>query len=182
MLQIREAQVADAAAIARVHVDAWRTTYQQILPADFLAGLSYAQRESMWQGALIQAEQRPFILVAVDDTDGLVGFVSGGPERSGNLRCDGEIYAIYLLQQYQRRGIGRQLFSQLVQHLQRAGFRAVALWVVAANPARHFYEQMGGQVLATKEETIGDVTIAEVAYGWPDLATFNQNSHPIAAH
>ena len=42
---IREASPTDAAAIARVHVDSWRTTYAGIVPADYLANLSYTRRE-----------------------------------------------------------------------------------------------------------------------------------------
>jgi len=45
---IREASLTDTAAIARVHVDSWRITYAGIVPADYLAKLSYAQREQFW--------------------------------------------------------------------------------------------------------------------------------------
>jgi hypothetical protein len=43
-LVIREAAPADAPGIARVHVDTWRTTYQGIVPDQFLARLSYEAR------------------------------------------------------------------------------------------------------------------------------------------
>ncbi|MEH1888889.1 MAG: hypothetical protein V7K92_05260 [Nostoc sp.] len=45
---IREANLADAAAIARVHVDAWRITYSNLMPAKFLADLSDEERETKW--------------------------------------------------------------------------------------------------------------------------------------
>jgi len=38
---IREATIDDATAIARVHIDAWRTTYATIVPNAHLAALSY---------------------------------------------------------------------------------------------------------------------------------------------
>ncbi len=41
---VREASLEDAPAIARVHVDTWRTTYRGIIPEDYLATLSYQQR------------------------------------------------------------------------------------------------------------------------------------------
>ena len=47
-MRIREASPTDATAIARVHVDSWRTTYAGIVPADYLANLSYVQREQFW--------------------------------------------------------------------------------------------------------------------------------------
>jgi hypothetical protein len=41
--QVREAMLEDAAAIARVHVDSWRTSYQGIVPEGFLADMSYEE-------------------------------------------------------------------------------------------------------------------------------------------
>jgi len=49
---IRKAQPTDANAIAKVHVDSWRTTYAGIISADFLANLSYEQREASWRETL----------------------------------------------------------------------------------------------------------------------------------
>jgi hypothetical protein len=44
-MRVREANPTDAAAIAKVHVDSWRTTYKSIVPDDFLANLSYEEHE-----------------------------------------------------------------------------------------------------------------------------------------
>lgn len=49
---IRPARMADADAIARVHVDSWRTTYPGIVPDDYLATMSYEQRSGVWQRIL----------------------------------------------------------------------------------------------------------------------------------
>jgi len=46
---IRQADIADAKAIAKVHVDSWRTTYANIVPDDYLTNLSYESREHNWQ-------------------------------------------------------------------------------------------------------------------------------------
>ena len=56
---IRAAKPADAGAMARVHVDTWRTTYAGIVPAEHLAGLSYQARGKMWAGMLAAAAPPP---------------------------------------------------------------------------------------------------------------------------
>ena len=94
---IREASPSDAAAIARVHVDSWRTTYAGIVPADYLANLSYTRREQFWRDILSTPTPSGCVYVAAQDTGEIVGFASGGPERSGNAIYRGELYAIYLL-------------------------------------------------------------------------------------
>lgn len=45
------------------------------------------------------------------------------------------------------------------------------LSVLAANaPARRFYQALGGEVVGQQPIEIAGVTLAEVAYGWPDVA------------
>lgn len=168
MTQIRLAQLADAPGIARVHVDAWRTTYQGMLPADFLANLRYEQRQQLWQRILTQFSDTNFVFVA-EDQDQVVGFASGGPEQSGELGCDGELYAIYLLDIYQRQGLGRQLMQAVVNQLHSHGFQSMAVWVASENAACRFYEALGGRELCTSQEEIGGAMVTVVAYGWSDL-------------
>jgi GNAT superfamily N-acetyltransferase len=166
---IRTATVHDAAAIAKVHVESWRTTYQGIVPDDFLAHLSSAQREQFWRQVLTESGGRTIVYVAEDAQGTIVGFASGGPERSGDPVYTGELYAIYLLAQHQGKGMGRHLVISLVHRLLQEGMRGLLLWVLAANPARKFYERLGGQLVYEKIVTIGGVALLEVAYGWRDV-------------
>src|SRR5690349_14457491 len=106
---IRPAQPADAGGIARVHVDSWRTTYRGIVPDDVLARLSYEDRERRWHQILFAPGAEQFAFVAKTSTGRVIGFANGGPEREHNAEYPGEISALYLLQEYQRKGIGRRL-------------------------------------------------------------------------
>ena len=64
---IREAVPADAGAVARVHVDSWRTTYRGIIADSILSDLSYELRERHWHSALTEHRDRNFIHVAESD-------------------------------------------------------------------------------------------------------------------
>jgi GNAT superfamily N-acetyltransferase len=166
---IREASPSDAAAIARVHVDSWRTTYAGVVPADYLANLSYARREQFWHDILSPPTPSGCVYVAAQDTGEVVGFASGGPERSGNALYRGELYAIYLLAPYQRQGLGRRLTMAVIQRLLQCGLPSMLVWVLAANPGRAFYATLGGQHIDEKTAMIGAAPLLEVAYGWPEL-------------
>ena len=61
-IQIRAAVPEDAASMARVHVDSWRSTYAGIVPAEYLAGLSYPNRESLWKELLTTGSSRSKLL------------------------------------------------------------------------------------------------------------------------
>jgi len=167
-LHIRSAVSADTRAIAEVQVAAWKTTYRGILPDDLLDNLSVDERVPRWAELVSTAGE--VMLVACDAGGNVVGFVCGGPERTGQLGCDGELHAIYLLESVQRQGLGTMLVRMLVQELRSRSFTSMALWVLAENPFRRFYDALGGKVIAEREHERGGKIMLEVAYGWSDLS------------
>ncbi|HKP54005.1 MAG TPA: GNAT family N-acetyltransferase [Chloroflexia bacterium] len=173
MVTIRAARPTDAQGIARVHVDSWRTTYRGLVLDDYLASLRYEDRQSMWDRILNDPGYRGFIYVAENEGGEVVGFVSGGPSRSEDERdaqYDGELYAIYLVESYQGKGIGRQLAKALVERMHKANLRSMLVWVIAGNPAQKFYEALGGEELRRQQFELGDVMLDEVGYGWKDTS------------
>ncbi len=170
-VQIRTAVPEDAPAIATVHVESWRTTYQGLLPDSLLSALSVAERTRSWEDLLAKPADGAVVLVACDPAGQVVGFACGGKERTGRLGCEGELYAMYLLRSVQRRGLGTELVRRLARELAAAGLCSLAVWVLARNPAARFYERLGGIPIASQEIERGGEPFVEVAYGWSDLAS-----------
>jgi GNAT superfamily N-acetyltransferase len=170
---VRPAAIHDARAIAEVHVESYQSAYRGIFPEALLNGLSVRQRESSWRDRLAAPEPPSAItMVGCDAAGNVVGFVSGGKERTGQLGCDGEIYAIYLRPEAQRKGLGALLVRQFVHELVTRGFGSMAVWVLELNPARRFYECLGGKVIGHQEIERGGQAFIEVAYGWQSLKVF----------
>jgi ribosomal protein S18 acetylase RimI-like enzyme len=169
-MNVREANLNDVQAIARVHVDTWRTTYQGIIPESYLAKLSYQQRESAWQKILENAtSSSQFVYVAESDSGEIIGFADGGKERTGDRTYKGELYAIYVLEAYQRQGIGSNLTLSVTDKLSKLGFNSMLVWVLGDNPACRFYETLGGQKVYEKQIERGRVMLKEIAYGWQSI-------------
>ena len=168
-MQIREAASDDIPGIARVHVDTWRTAYVGIIPAEYLAGLTYERSEIRWREHLFREGSGRFVYVA-EDAGRIIASASGGPERDGMPGYDGELYGLYVLAACQRQGIGRELTQTVARRLAADGFKAMILWVLKDNlKARAFYEAMGGVLAGEKDINIGAANLVEVAYGWSDL-------------
>ncbi len=108
---IRRCKLEDAGAIARVHVDSWRSTYAEILSATFLASLSTEARTESWQRQIMAGTS---VIFVAERQGGVVGFAAGGKSRQAITGYDAELYAIYLLREEQVRGIGRALVNALV--------------------------------------------------------------------
>jgi ribosomal protein S18 acetylase RimI-like enzyme len=165
-LTIRKAKIEDAGAIARVQVESWKTTYAGIVSDLFLNSLNEEERTQRWQEQILA--DNIFILVAEDET-GIFGFVAGGAVREKLDEYDTELYAIYLLRERQRQGVGRILGLALASALQTRGFTSMVVWVLEQNPSVSFYERLGAVRVACKIINIGGADLQELALGWPSL-------------
>lgn len=170
MVSVRQAFIDDAASVARVHAESWRTTYQGILPESLVAGRALSRYEAFWRECI--EGKRALVLLAESAQSESVGFVSFGPPREKGVSFDAEVYALYVLQAHQRRGIGRQLLAEVARRLVRQGLFTAYLWALKANPGRLFYEALGAEELGERQAPLGDFVVREVSYGWRDLAGF----------
>ncbi len=153
--------------IARIDVDTWRCTYKDILSQALLEGLSYSRRRVHW---LTTIERRSGIVLAAEsDEDGVVGFASGGPERTREHGADAEIYELYLLPSHHGQGVGRRLMQVTSARLRTLGYTSLLVWVLADNPAKRFYEHISGEEIATRRAHVGYDYHREVAFLWPDI-------------
>lgn len=162
-LLVRLARPADVAAIARVQVQSWREAYAGIIPQPYLDQLSVPAHERYWRKVL-GGDGWAFVA----EWEGrLVGFASGTLSR---VRPDitGEISVLYVLRNYNGLGIGRALFDACHYELARCGHHGLLIWCLADNPARGFYEHLGGQVAGENHVLIAGARLREVAYVWPD--------------
>ena len=151
---IREAQLSDAPAIARVHVDTWSTTYRGIVSEKHLASLSYEQRGKVWRDTLSRTDGLQSVFVAEEIGGEVAGFASGGPEGSEYTAYAGELYVVYILESSQRKGIGQRLTAALAQRLLQDGMPSMLVWVLEQNhPARRFYEALGGTLVREQDIT-----------------------------
>lgn len=118
---------------AYVHWKSWQESYPGLVDAGYLQRLT-----------LENCEERAFRWRAdtwVAKLDGqVVGFACCGPDRE--TPGAGEVYAIYVLEDFQKRKIGLRLMRLCLEELR--GCQRVYVWVLADNAkAICFYEQLG---------------------------------------
>jgi ribosomal protein S18 acetylase RimI-like enzyme len=174
---VRPAVLEDAAAIARVHVASWRTTYRGLLAGDFLASLGEEPYTERWRRVIGDGLSRVFVVDRQrrgqprrPSGEEIVGFASCGRERAGETGFAGELYAIYMVDSAQRQGHGRELVRAVAGALREMKLPDMIVWVLRDNTAaRHFYERLGGVYVRAQPITIGNTTLEEVSYGWRSL-------------
>ncbi|MEO8395592.1 MAG: GNAT family N-acetyltransferase [Chloroflexota bacterium] len=164
--QIREANITDAAGIARIHVVTWQHAYRGQMPDDYLDGLSIAQRTQTWIALLSNSYPKAHTLVALEG-DQVAGFCSVGasPNEDADAQ-NGELFAIYVDPQAMGKGIGSALIAEGENWLRADGFTHATLWVLATNaPSIRFYEHQGWSADGvTKTDMMGVFPLHELRY------------------
>jgi ribosomal protein S18 acetylase RimI-like enzyme len=180
MAIIGHATVRSAPGIAKVYVDTWRSTYAGLLPDRVLLGMSYERQANEWAWVIRNRSDSQSVMVAAEVGHGVVAMASLGHGRTADLPPSGpfapsggaigEIYTLYVLPEFQERGIGRQLlaaaFSALVS---RCIDRAYCWTLVESKGARSFYARYDGKEIRKKKQKLWGVDVHQVAYGWTDL-------------
>jgi len=170
MISTRPPQLADARAIARCHIAAWRDSYRPLVAEEILGKPSLEEDYvAKWVDRLGQPDS--LIFVAENDQGELLGFIQGGRERTGRTDYPGEIYSVYVLKEHRGQGIGRKLFQRLAGSLLAIEVTTAIVWVFEANPCRYCYAAWGGEPIAAKPIKVGEQELVQVAYAWRDLGS-----------
>ena len=166
-VSIREATIADCSAVAKVHVQSWKESFAGIVPQIFLDKMSAEKRAKAFEAGFAAPFYRMYVAEA--PRRGIVGFADFGAPRETIDAYDGELYAIYLLPEFHRKGVGERLFKRGVEFLKGHGSNSMYLLALEVSPYRAFYEKMGGQLAGKKGVEIEGATYDELIYGWETL-------------
>ena len=167
--QLRPAVPGDAAAIATIHVKAWRHAYAGLLP-DYVLDELDAARWGAQRADRLRADGGPWSAEDhVAELDGeIVGFTTVGRCRDADAGPDdGEVFAIYVDPDRWGSGIGRALIALAERRLRERGARRVVLWVLAGNDrARRFYERAGYSTDGGTKPWVGErgESVPEIRY------------------
>jgi GNAT superfamily N-acetyltransferase len=168
-MAVRAARQEDAQSVARVYIDAWHDTYPAILPTELLRAMTPKGQTSRWRAAIV-AGGRERVLVADSPKHGIVGMTSFGPALDKALGFDGEVYTLYVAPDYFGHGVGSSLLRSAFGALHGLGCGSCLIWAHARNPARYFYEALGGRLVAERSRRMLGTAVPEAAFGWRSLS------------
>ena len=132
---VRPAVVTDAAGIAAVHVQSWRETYVEQLPAATLTALDEVEFSARWTRNL-QSGTADIWVAVVGET--IIGWASSGTGRDERRPHDLELEGIYVVASHHGSGAGQGLLDAAIGH------RDAYLWMAVGNDrALAFYRRNG---------------------------------------
>ncbi len=169
-ITLRKPRENDAYQIAQVEIAVWQDTYPDLLPAEYLVDrMDIARMAALWGRRLQERDYRSQCRVAVDTSDGIVGFTTFGRARQREIPSDGEIYEIYILTDYQNLGLGRRLCAEAAQALRKNGAESLVVEVIEGNPARFFYEALEAKIAARENRPFAGLRLPSLIYLWGNI-------------
>jgi len=169
-MEIRDAKLDDANAIAQVHAQVWRATYRDLAPPAAIAALDDARRRASWIELLTDPKPGQIALLAQSGGQ-LAGFALAGAPGDPAFGGRGEVKYLYVAAAFHRRGVGRRLMAECATRLAAAGYAGLALGVVTGNaPAIAFYERLGGRPVGAYTDAGPVWRSRNIVYAWDDLA------------
>lgn len=170
-VSFRDATLADAPAIAALHVAIWRPTYRHLAPAAAYEALDEARRLARWRDVLGRPDPERLVLLAEDDGR-LVGFAEAARPSAAEIGERWEVKHLYVATDRARRGIGRALLGRLARRLVGREPQGVALGVVVGNdPALAFYASLGGTIVGRYADPGPLWPSDNLIVAWDDTAT-----------
>jgi GNAT superfamily N-acetyltransferase len=171
ILDVREARLVDAKALARVEVESWRDTYPTLLPKSYLSKtLGMGRTRASWRRRLMEGGETTIVIVPRRAPERVLGYATYGTARSPGLPFKGEVYALYLLPEFIGQGLGKRLLAAVARRLINAGVSSLCVEVLERNPNRFFYHAMGGRLAANKTHWFGGANLPTLVYGWDDIS------------
>ena len=161
----------DAAALGQVHVTSWRESYSGLLPQIALDRMSAAVHARRFRRELMVAQKGQVTLIA-EGPHGAIGYAAGALLGGGghDRGADAEVFTLYVLREAQGVGVGRALLKSTARVLRAEGAKSLMLFVLTRNePARRFYERLGGEAYAEVATQGWGPGLTETAYRWADI-------------
>jgi GNAT superfamily N-acetyltransferase len=177
---IRPAAFGDVEGIQRVARAAYHAAYGDLLEADALdAQLDEWYSEDSVENRVLRNAST--LLVADHDTEGVVGYASGGPTQTGDdgdddngdgseaaddsLPTDAMLYTCYVHPDHWGERIGHRLFTAIEDALRDRDFDHLTIPVLAANDrARGFYADHGYPAVTTDTIEFGGEIVDEATH------------------
>lgn len=144
-ITIRKAVADDAYAYTDCFISCLQTAYKGIASDKFLSNL-LINREKRIKKFLRNLSNPNLETYCVILKNQMIGFLA-------IHKTDGEIWAIYLLEEFQCKGYGKEMLKFAISELEQIGHKEISLWVFEKNiRARCFYEKNGFNFDGTKRE------------------------------
>ena len=158
---IRNGKIEDAEKIAKIKIDNWRKTYEKIFPDEYLLNLNLKNEIEKYKNGFKNRK-----VVVFEKNNEIIAYCYYGDKKDNNI-CEysGEIFAIYVKNDCQEKGVGTILLNEALKDLSKI-HKKIMLWCAKENyRAISFYKKNNLEIIGYDKENIGGREVEKVALG-----------------
>ncbi|HHD2752240.1 TPA: GNAT family N-acetyltransferase [Clostridium perfringens] len=160
-MEIRLATYEDCRNLAILKKVVWETTYRGIYPNDKLDKYDIDYNENKFKDMIKKQSQKLFIVL---NESKIIGYMSCGEILRAFDKYTHDIGLLYIIKEYQGKGIGSKLFEFAKNELKNQG---ITEFIVSCNKynfsGQQFYSKMGGTIIKIDENNV-DKSIPQVKF------------------
>lgn len=167
-MDIRNMEKIDIPFVVDINIEMWKKTYKGIMSEEI-----FLMREKNRENSMniikekLENKENFYKVVSIDNK--IVGFVSYGKNRDTEADNLGEVYAIYILEEFHKKGIGKKLISYVKNDLKEKGYTSLVIWTLEENPNKKFYEKLGGKEFSNRQIDIFGQKLKEIGYLYENI-------------
>lgn len=158
---IRKGRIGDAEEIANIKIENWRKTYLNIFTDEYLNNLNLDNEIEKYKNNF---ENRNIIIY--EKNKNVIAYCYYGRRKAMRLKeYTGEVFALYVKNDCQDRGVGTALLQEAIRDLSKTN-KKIILWCAKENyRAIKFYKNNGLKMLGKATENIGGKDVEKTALG-----------------
>lgn len=153
---IRKASIEDITKIVEININSWMSTYRTFIPMEILEERKSNRNEIIEKWKKIQKKEKSFYVI--EEKSEIFGFVSFGASHNEKYKNYGEIYSLYLMDKYHRKGYGKELLEFSIINLKK-NYKKIIVNCFTDNPAIEFYKKQGAKPIENTYKQIDDKKI-----------------------
>lgn len=158
---IRKAFIKDCEELSKIKRQVWETTYRGIYPNDKLDNYDYEKQEHKFKDMVNNPDINLYVVLK---SEKIIGYMSEGKPVRPFKNYKQEIGLLYLLKEYQGKGIGRKLFDLAYESIKSKGHKEFFISCNKYNySSQIFYKKMGGKIVQIDADNI-DKSIPQVKF------------------
>lgn len=157
-MEFRKSYPTDAYKIVKIKDDVWKNTYYDILPSRILVQRkeNLEDRVNHLKDQIIENNR---IIVATEE-EKIIGYIFYAKSLLEAFPDSAEIREIAVLPEYQRKGVGLNLFKLAEEEVKKLGYHSFVIQSPTEGTYKNFFQKIGGIIKKSSLKEVADYQLS----------------------
>ena len=160
---IKKSEKGDCKAIAEFITKTWNETYRGIINDEFLDNLENTEEER-YINFINNFDEKSNMQYIIKKNNEVIAYLKLSEIKDDDYKEYIELKSLYVLKEYQKNGIGKELIQNAFNEAKKAGYKKMIIGCLEKNKSNGFYKKMGGKFIQKREFKLPNQTLYENVY------------------